>query len=1179
MRSRALAWRSRWFAHSRSADQVSLTKARDTAFGHKLKLIGGPARNSGSMAGYDPAGAGSPWYPLGPRNVNGRVKALAVHPTDPDTVYAGAASGGVWKSTDGGQTWDPLWDMQESIAIGALGIAQSSPDTIYAGTGEWTPGWGPSYGGAGVYVSTDGGTTWSIRPAVVSRYIGKLVVDPANPDRLWVCGDAGLERSTDGGTTWTTLRAGTITDIALDPANSNTVFIASRYDGFYKSVDSGTTFTLLPGAPTGVGVEWPQIAIGVSGAHADNFIVIKMGDSVQSSIDGGTTFNAVPGTHGGFYAGWCDVIACAPDNEQILFWGGVGLDYTSDGGTTWSSEPVHADQHAVIFAPSSTNIVYMANDGGVWRSDDKGATVRKVSNCLVITQFYNINFWSPLSNVVGGGAQDNQTNYTTSGLTWQPVFVNDGGWFLIDPTDPRVMYAESQYANIAKSTDGGATWVGKTAGIVGTNPWEGVLTMDSSNHLTLFYGTDRVLRSLDGLATAWTTSSQVLTAEVSSIAVAPSDSNRVYAGNGSGNLYRSNDGGNTSPWTDVSGTLPSRLITSIYVNPANEDTVLVSIGGLSGLASSQSVYLSTTGGTTWSDLSGDLPNVVGNAVVGDPSSATTYYLATDTGVYRTTNGGTNWLPFDNGIPNVPVSDLVVDAVSKILYCGTMGRGAFKLDITPSVVKPTVDIYMRDDDLDTGERFPSPSGLPDPLLPAPGTANFWMSPDIKLNHAPVYVPPAVFDGVDFDTVVIHQDPYRGQSNRFFVQVCNRGWESTTSVSVRAFVADATAGLPNLPNALAPPAFDLTSTAVWQPVGPAQTIAELIPNRPVIVYWDYVLPATTATHTCCLAVVSSPDDPYTNPSNVTVTVITQDKRVCLKNLHVVDPGPGPMGMKMMTMDFHNPLGSEALIDIVIQPIGFGRGTVGLLLPKVEVHTAKGLEGVTVIPLAPNDPLGEWYSGGSKKENQPLVERLKACDLSRVFDFNPNKTSEIRGIRLGAGQTLHGVLLASLKNDASQSALPRLQIVQRTNGAVAGGSTFQFGYDRPPSVMAKPGKGLRIRIVSTRLTLPEGLKPEKSGMLIAQVAPGDDVNRTCQRLIPHASSHRAQTIFDGIVVDGEPLVLSLINGERSLVGRAFLYQHRFVGSISSWLGEHKGKGSEGVAFHYRIEAIPSVAVAPAD
>lgn len=117
-----------------------------------------------------------------------------------------------------------------------------------------------------------------------------------------------------------------------------------------------------------------------------------MGDTVETSIDGGTGFTTLPGEHGGFFPGWNDALVCASDNEQIIFWGGTGLDRTADGGNTWTGLPVHGDQHAIVFAPSNSNIVYIVNDGGVYRSDDKGATVNYVSNGLVITQFYNINF-------------------------------------------------------------------------------------------------------------------------------------------------------------------------------------------------------------------------------------------------------------------------------------------------------------------------------------------------------------------------------------------------------------------------------------------------------------------------------------------------------------------------------------------------------------------------------------------------------------------------------------------------------------------------------------------------------------------------------------------------------------------------------------------------------------------
>ncbi|MEA2467327.1 MAG: hypothetical protein QOJ57_1453, partial [Thermoleophilaceae bacterium] len=201
-RSPTLEWRREWFRLSRSDDDAVLLEMRDRANEHKQRLIDAHGRNSNFMAGFDPAGAGSPWYSIGPRNVNGRVTSLAVHPTNPDIVYAGAASGGVWKTSDGGQTWDAQWDMQEALAIGALGIARSSPQTVYAGTGEFTTLF-PSYPGAGVYVSTNGGSTWSLRKSCQSRRIGTLVVDPGDAQRVWICGEKGLERTEDGGTTWT----------------------------------------------------------------------------------------------------------------------------------------------------------------------------------------------------------------------------------------------------------------------------------------------------------------------------------------------------------------------------------------------------------------------------------------------------------------------------------------------------------------------------------------------------------------------------------------------------------------------------------------------------------------------------------------------------------------------------------------------------------------------------------------------------------------------------------------------------------------------------------------------------------------------------------------------------------------------------------------------------------------
>lgn len=541
------------------------------------------------------------------------------------------------------------------------------------------------------------------------------------------------------------------------------------------------------------------------------------------------------------------------------------------------------------------------------------------------------------------------------------------------------------------------------------------------------------------------------------------------------------------------------------------------------------MYRSTDGGDKWSDGSGDLPKVVGNSVVSDPSDPNIWYLATDTGLFRTTNSGVNWLAFDNGIPNIPCTGLVVDVPPKILYCGTWGRGAYKLDISPGVVKEPVDIYLRDNDLDTGERLPSPSGLPDPLVPAPTRANFWTSPDIKVNHDPFFDKQGVFDGVDFDTALVHQDPYRGQNNRFYVQVQNRGWHSTQNVSVRTFLADASAGLPNMPNALTAPNFDLVNTTTWTPVGPAKTISDLKPNRPVILTWDFIVPVTEAIHSCCLVVISCPDDLFTNTSTNISQLVKNDKHVCLKNLHFVDPGPGGMPLAKEAIDFHNPSSTKARLDILIRPSGFASGRIGLLLPKI---TFTGDEegpgrGVDILPLCSDDPLGNWYLKGpqntkpSKEASKRLAQRFSNVDQSRIFDFDPTTTSSLVGIEIAPQQTLKAILVTSLNNDVYLTGPARLEIYQLLDDELVGGSTFQFGYELPP--LGTLPLYRRIRITADELEFDkkhgDGCDGDKEGhgngngnddsngnrdegtegeMLVARVMLRDDPDRVSYRFV---------------------------------------------------------------------------------
>src|SRR5262249_12945075 len=224
-------------------------------------------------------------------------------------------------------------------------------------------------------------------------------------------------------------------------------------------------------------------------------------------------------------------------------------------------------------------------------------------------------------------------------------------------------------------------------------------------------------------------------------------------------------------------------------------------------------------------------------------------------------------------------------------------------------------------------------------------------------------------------------------------------------------------------------------------------------------------STATHTCCLAVVSSPDDPFTNPATDIATLVTGDKRACLKNLHVVDPGSAPVGLTLVGIDFHHAGARAALADLIVRPSLFDRGRIGLLLPAIELAAnAGGTTGVERVALAPDDPIGAWYVRGKKASEKQLAERWRGLDRRHIWMFSSTQVSRLAGIPLAAGQTLRGALVCSHKRDVPTPVAPRVTIEQRIGGVSVGGSTFQIGYDGAGSpVQPRPR---RIRILADRL-----------------------------------------------------------------------------------------------------------------
>ncbi|MEM7132650.1 MAG: hypothetical protein AAF702_40485 [Chloroflexota bacterium] len=905
------------------------------------------------------APSGFNWISIGPRNINGRIKCLAIHPTNGSILYAGAANGGVWKSTNRGQSWQPTMHDEESLAIGALAIDPNEPEIIYAGTGEpvyYLTSSGPLppgsarlgwfYEGVGVYRSTNGGESWTLMGPIENSFIYQIAVDPFDSNHLLCAGFAsatdsgGLCRSIDSGQSWTTIRQGVFTDVLFDPAQRGVAYAAQHNGGILKTTNGGTQWAMrnqgLP-APSRMG------RISLTIAHANsNVLYAKIENDrnghllglfrTTSGAEGAVGWLSVsdPGVDNGF-VWWCSYIAADPEDPSgnRVFAGGLNVALSQDGGQTWSlvtdaykgTQPAtHADQHALVFNPENNSQIYIANDGGVFRGSIAGGDPliewEKASYGLTITQFYDLHISPTVPSMVGGGAQDNGSLISTGGLSWRSVYGGDGGYVAFHPSNSHTVYVQSQNANIVRSTDGGNLFLPANRGIGGKGVFPAtVFAIDPRNPQILFAGTDQVYRTTNGglhpffFPNAWSAVSEPIGA-ITELVIAPSTSQLIYVGTLGGKLYRADDGGVTaSSFADITPTDPAwprRWLAGIAVHPTNANTIYVTFLGFNGSAENQSdhVWRGTLDGATdewtWQLIANDLPDVPVGAIVVD-SNQQVLYIATDIGVFLSDNDGENWQPFENGLPNVPVVDLALDAERRLLRAATHGRGMYQVNLANPGAE--VDIYIRDHLLDTGGGGGSPSAIINPIQPG-NMIDHHQSIDIKVDSPPLRPADALIDGVEFDDPVHpytgfgvkieeidgiqHNQPYRGQGNRVYVQVHNRGWNQANSVTVMLLYADLREGLPPLPDdfwsAFPEGTFDTTH---WQVIG-TETVSNLLPATPHVVGWDWVLPGTVSDGVCLLVLLDSPQDPLLPQSEVDVDQLTRvNKRVAQHVLQVQNP----------------------------------------------------------------------------------------------------------------------------------------------------------------------------------------------------------------------------------------------------------------------------------------------------
>lgn len=655
----------------------------------------------------------------------GRVAALAVDPRDPNTVYAGPAGGGVWKTTDGGQHWTPLTDDQPSLAVGALALDPSNPDTVYAGTGEENFAI-DSYFGAGILKSTNGGATWTnIVGPFLRASIGALAVHPSDGGILLAATDInGVYRSMDAGQTWTPVLPGAVaTSVFFDPTNGDIAYAAlgdpdgNAKNGVYRSTDAGETWTSVRGS----GVDSlpskhvGRIAVAIA-PSTPTTLYAAISDSsdamygslvgVYKSTDSGAHWARLDGLAGNCNGQcWYNlVLSVHPKDSNVVYFGDLGLARTMDGGVTWQRLPftgpngvqVHVDQHSFVYSADSS-VFYIGNDGGVWNTTgplDAQVSWTNLNQTFAVTEFYPGYSIHPTNLKIGlGGTQDNGTQRYLASLTWNTVTCGDGGWTAIDPSLPDFAYAACQFVDIRRTyslTQNGA-WFESSNGIDSGDRQRFIaaFVIDPVNPQRLYFGTQRLYQTNDG-AGLWQAISPDLTgggsATIAAIGVGTSNANVVYAGTTDGKVQMTTNAGAGpgATWTDRSAGLPNRVVTQVRVDPIDAGTVYVTYSGYSTASEAKPghVYKSTSGGSSWTDISGNLPDIPVNDIVVDPDLPDTYYIATDGGVEATTDGGATWTTLGSGLPRVVVTALALDRPSRTLRAATHGRSVWDFTLPP-----------------------------------------------------------------------------------------------------------------------------------------------------------------------------------------------------------------------------------------------------------------------------------------------------------------------------------------------------------------------------------------------------------------------------------------------------------------------------------------------------------------
>ena len=632
----------------------------------------------------------------------GRITFIKLDPNDAGnassaTIYVGAPKGGLWKNTFNKSTglvgtWVCLTDGLPNIGSVDICIHPTNRNIIYMVSGDKNAGVGNSPSGVGIMKTTDGGASWQPTafyddepPTFSYGTVRKLIMDNSNPNRMWAATTTGIVRTTDGWQTFTTEQTGSFWDIEKGRNSSNQNLIACTSNRVYTSSDFGDTWTAVRNNANTADYVFSsnraELAVSSNLTYDDSFYLWYVNGGYSSTTNsfkfrnGGTnTWTDKTGTNSNVhvYSDYCMSFECSQSNSNFIYAGGVYLQQSSDGGNTWTdindgipgggafAGGIHADQHYMAW---DQGFLFLGNDGGIYNYNYGLGGWRYLGDGLHISQYYRISY---VNNANGfralGGAQDMGTHSSST-----HIGCCDGMESLVNYNTPNTLYISWQGANVARSTDNGATFSNFfPTGFQNDDVWITPMAMHKTNPaiiaLAELSGTQGRIQVYNS---SWSVKATV-TGEFRWLAFGKSAANVLY-GITSSQIVKIDNVTAASP-TVTTYTLPTSGATCVAVDPNNSAHVFYTVGNYTATK----VYESTNSGQTWTNISLNLPAVPANCILMSESANDDVYVGTELGVFVKLSGWNYWAPFMNGLPNTRVTDLEIDG--GLLSCATYGRG-------------------------------------------------------------------------------------------------------------------------------------------------------------------------------------------------------------------------------------------------------------------------------------------------------------------------------------------------------------------------------------------------------------------------------------------------------------------------------------------------------------------------